>query len=74
MDFLGDAPMLPLPFVASRVLLIRRRKSRIYFLRKFFDYPLKLGADTLRKLGLVRTFKIGLSYLKSAARGVPVRL
>jgi protoporphyrinogen oxidase len=45
------------------VMLIRPRKSRIYFLRRFFDYPIKLTADTLRKLGLIRTVKIGFSYL-----------
>jgi len=49
----------------DRVMLIRQRKSRIYFLRRFFDYPITLTADTLQKLGLVRTVKIGLSYLKS---------
>jgi protoporphyrinogen oxidase len=45
------------------VMLVRPRKSRIYFLRRFFDYPIKLTADTLRKLGLMRTVKIGFSYL-----------
>jgi len=49
------------------VMLLRRRKSRIYFLRQFFDYPISLSADTLSKLGPIRTLKIGLSYLRSAA-------
>src|SRR5271170_4107230 len=47
------------------VMLIRQRKSRIYFLRKFFDYPVRLSAQTLWKLGYVRSVKIALSYLKS---------
>jgi protoporphyrinogen oxidase len=47
------------------VMLVRPRKSRIYFLRRFFDYPIKLTADTLGKLGLVRTLKIGFSYLRA---------
>jgi len=47
------------------VMLIRPRKSRIYFLRRFFDYPISLSPDTLRKLGLLRTIKIGCSYLWS---------
>ncbi len=47
------------------VMLIRPRKSRIYFLRRFFDYPISLSPDTLRKLGLLRTVKIGFSYLRS---------
>jgi protoporphyrinogen oxidase len=51
------------PETTDLVMLVRPRKSRIYFLRRFFDYPIKLTADTLRKLGLSRTVKIGLSYL-----------
>ncbi len=53
------------------VMLVRSRKSRIYFLRKFFSYPIQLTADTLGKLGLVRTLRIGLSYLRSAALPSP---
>jgi protoporphyrinogen oxidase len=47
----------------DRVMLIRNRRSRIYFLRQFFDYPIKLTADTLRKLGMARTVRIGFSYM-----------
>jgi protoporphyrinogen oxidase len=47
-------------------MLLRQRKSRIYYLRRFFDYPISLSKDTILKLGLWRTFKIGLSYVKSA--------
>ena len=37
-------------------MLIRPRKSRIYYLRKFFDYPIKLTATRLRRnLGVART-------------------
>ena len=49
------------------VMLVRRRKSRIYFLRTFFDYPITLSKDTLAKLGPIRTLRIGLSYMRSAA-------
>lgn len=55
------------------VMLIRPRRSRIYFLRKFFDYPITLTADTLRKLGVVRTFRIGVSYLASRMRRIEER-
>src|SRR5689334_8441239 len=48
------------------VMLMRERKSRIYFLRKLFEYPITLSKDTLIKLGLVRTARIGVSYVKSA--------
>jgi len=47
-------------------MLLRSRRSRIYFLRKFFEYPVQLTWDTLSKLGLWRTLRIGLSYLRSA--------
>ena len=49
----------------DRVMLIRHRKSRIYFLRRFFDYPIKLSKETLVKLGLARTVKIGFSYMRA---------
>src|ERR1700678_2962153 len=48
------------------VMLVRQRKSRIYFLRRFFDYPISLTAATFRNLGLARTFRCGVSYLRSA--------
>jgi len=48
------------------VMLLRPRKSRIYFLRRFFDYPIRLSADTLLNLGLIRTGRAGLSYLRAA--------
>ncbi|HMH16317.1 MAG TPA: NAD(P)/FAD-dependent oxidoreductase [Edaphobacter sp.] len=47
------------------VMLIRPRKSRIYYLRKFFDYPITVTATTLRNLGAMRTFRVGMSYLRS---------
>ncbi|MGC2104823.1 MAG: NAD(P)/FAD-dependent oxidoreductase [Candidatus Acidiferrum sp.] len=49
----------------ERVMLVRRRKSRIYFRRKFFDYPISLTTDTIRKLGFLVTVRAGLSYLRS---------
>ncbi len=47
------------------VMLIRPRQSRIYYLRKFFDYPIKLTGTTLSHLGATRTAKVGVSYLYS---------
>jgi protoporphyrinogen oxidase len=57
---LHDPPANP-----DLVMLIRPRKSRIYYLRKFFDYPITLTGTTLKNLGLVRTFRVGTSYMKS---------
>jgi protoporphyrinogen oxidase len=54
------------PANADSVMLLRGRKSRIYYLRRFFDYPISLSKDTLAKLGLWRTMKIGVSYVRSA--------
>lgn len=62
----GAAAEGPDPDSTDNVMLLRGRKSRIYFRRRFFDYPITLSPDTLRKLGLGRSFVIGLSYLRSA--------
>ena len=51
----------------DRVMLVRNRKSRIYFLRQFFEYPIQLTADTLKKLGATRTVRIGMSYMSAMA-------
>jgi len=56
----------PDPDEEDRVMLVRIRKSRIYYMRKFFDYPIAISPDTVRKLGVLRTMKIGLSYLRAA--------
>ncbi len=68
---IGASAVGPDPERVDRVLLLRPRKSRIYYLRRFFDYPISLSLDTLRKLGFLRTLKIGFSYLRSAA--FPIR-
>jgi protoporphyrinogen oxidase len=44
------------------VMLIRQRLSRIFYRRRFFDYPLKLNAETLKNMGLLECLRIGLSY------------
>src|ERR1700761_6280264 len=38
---------------SDEVMLVRRRLSRIFYRRRFFEYPLTLSAETLRNLGLV---------------------
>ena len=47
----------------ARVMLVRKRLSRIYFDGKFFDYPLKANLETALKLGLWRCARFGSSYL-----------
>jgi protoporphyrinogen oxidase len=55
----------PDPEEDDQVMLIRSRLSRIFFLRKFFNYPISLDIQSLKNLGLVRIVKIGLSYMKA---------
>lgn len=43
---------------------VRSRISRIFFMGKFFKYPISLNPETISNLGFYRIFKIGLSYLK----------
>lgn len=59
------------PNKEDNVMLVRNRKSRIYFMRRFFDYPISLSAQTIKNLGLPRMMKIGLSYMKSVVH--PIR-
>src|SRR3984957_5397870 len=61
-----EANSAPDPQSEDLVMLVRQRKSRIYFLRRFFDYPIRLTADTLIKMGAVRTCRAGFSYIRSA--------
>lgn len=49
----------------DKVMLLRPRLSRIYYRRRFFDYPLKLSARTLGNLGLVQAALIGTSYIRA---------
>ena len=60
---LKTVPGGPDPEKEDKVMLIRKRISRIFFLRKFFDYPVSLNASTFRNLGVVRVVKIGISYV-----------
>jgi protoporphyrinogen oxidase len=50
--------------ILGEEFLKRTRLSRIYYDRKFFDYPLK-PVDALRKLGFVRSLRIGVTYIQA---------
>ena len=50
------------PASSDAVMLVRQRLSRIFYRRRFFDYPLTLNASTVRNLGSVEAIRIGLSY------------
>ncbi len=55
----------PDPEKNDRVMLIRNRVSRIYYLKKFFDYPVTMKKETFINMGFIRTLKAGFSYLKT---------
>lgn len=59
---IGEAPRAT---DRERVMLLRQRKSRIFFRRQLFDYPLSLSFSTLSQLGWIRSLKIMASYLRS---------
>jgi len=55
----------PNPDQIDRVMLIRERISRIFYLRKFFDYPISMKARTFLNLGAWRTLTAGLGYMSA---------
>lgn len=55
----------PDPEKEEKVLLKRRRTSRIFYLRNFFNYPITLSFETFYNMGILRTIKAGLGYIKA---------
>lgn len=55
----------PDPQKTDKVMLIRKRTSRIYYDNNFFDYPVSLNRNTISNLGVKKIFKIGISYFKT---------
>ncbi len=53
------------PEKTDKVMLLRRRVSRIFFLDKFFAYPISLNYPTIKNLGVLRILKITISYLRA---------
>lgn len=63
-----DVPLTeggPDPETDDFVMLIRNRVSRIFYLRKFFDYPITIKPATFINMGLGRTLRAGFGYLFS---------
>jgi protoporphyrinogen oxidase len=59
------APQPDAPMDNDRVLLVRNRLSRIFYRRRFFDYPLKLTWPTARNLGLIYMAQVSASYARA---------
>ena len=62
----------PDPEKEDQVMLTRNRVSRIYYKKKFFDYPIKLNAKLFLNMGFADTVVAGCSYLKTAVVKKPV--
>lgn len=56
------------PDATDDVMLVRSRLSRIYYGKKFYNYPITLDATTIRNLGLSRMARMGFSYLKARVK------
>lgn len=61
----------PDPEKTDKVMLKRQRVSRIYYKKKFFDYPVTMKPQTFINMGAVSSVKAGFSYLKSVATKLP---
>ena len=55
--------------VMTDEFLLRPRMSRIYWNRKFLDYPLR-GPDVIKKLGPVELARVMASYIKAKIRPI----
>ena len=65
------SPNGPDPDKEDRVMLVRKRVSRIYYKKHFFDYPIRMNANTIFNMGLGTTFIAGISYMKAVMRKLP---
>lgn len=61
----------PNPETEDRVMLIRQRISRIFYLRRFFDYPISMRLGTVMNLGIFRTMYAGFGYVFSQIKKRP---
>ncbi len=49
----------------EKSLLVKDRLTRIYYGKKFYDYPVTINMETLKNLGFKEIVCCGFSYLKS---------
>ena len=61
----------PDPEETDRVMLVRNRVSRIYYKKKFFDYPVSMKWSTIKNMGFATTMEAGFSYMGSAVNKLP---
>jgi protoporphyrinogen oxidase len=58
----------PDPEKTDTVMLIRNRVSRIFYRRRFFDYPISLKAQTFLNMGFGNSILAGMSFLYSSIK------
>lgn len=64
-EVMGSAtPDGPDPELTDKVMLLRRRLSRMFFLHTFFDYPLSIKWKNVKVLGMRRMVKMAASYAR----------
>ena len=61
----------PDPEKTDRVMLRRHRVSRIFFMDKFYDYPISMKKETFTNMGFANTMKCGFSYLAATLHKLP---
>ena len=61
----------PDPEETDSVMLVRNRVSRIYYKKKFFDYPISMKMQTIKNMGFASTVSAGCSYLGSCISKKP---
>ncbi|MDE6272189.1 MAG: NAD(P)/FAD-dependent oxidoreductase [Muribaculaceae bacterium] len=59
------------PEISDNVFLRRRRVSRIYFNKRFFDYPVTLRSDTLKAMGFKNTIDCVIGFIKAKLKHLP---
>jgi len=55
----------PDPEKEDKCMLIKDRITRIYYGKKFYDYPVSLNMVTIKNLGIINIIKVGISYFKA---------
>ena len=61
----------PDPEKEDKVMLLRQRVSRIYYKKKFFDYPITMKPQTFINMGALSTMMAGCSYIKASVKKLP---
>ncbi len=61
--WLARMPLTDDPDADDRCMMTRPRVSRIYYMRRFFDYPVRMSAQTLLNMGPIRTLRAGAGFI-----------